>query len=155
EKVAAALLICAPNLPMLFMGQEYGATTPFTYFTDFPDPALGKAVSEGRKKEYASFLGAGFIDPQSAEAFDTSKLDWNQVAEPGHQEMLHFYRDLLALRKSHGCLSNCRKDLTSVDFNDDARWIVVGRRAESGESAIIVCKLNDGRIQIPIAVTAP
>ena len=76
EKVAAALLICAPNIPMLFMGQEYGATTPFTYFTDFPDQELGKAVSEGRKKEYESFLGAGFIDPQSQEAFDTSKLDW-------------------------------------------------------------------------------
>jgi maltooligosyltrehalose trehalohydrolase len=155
EKVAAALLICAPNLPMLFMGQEYGATTPFTYFTDFPDPALGKAVSEGRKKEYASFLGAGFIDPQSPEAFDTSKLDWTQVAQPQHQDMLRFYRALLALRKSHRCLSNCRKDLTAVEFNQDERWIVIERRAESGESVIVVCNLSDQAIQIPVPGNAP
>ena len=51
---------------MFFMGQEYGATTPFTYFTDFQDRDLAKAVSEGRKKEYAGFLDEGFIDPQVA-----------------------------------------------------------------------------------------
>ncbi len=150
EKVAAALLICAPNIPMLFMGQEYGATTPFTYFTDFPDKELGKAVTEGRKKEYASFLAAGFIDPQSEEAFDISKLDWQQVAEPQHQDMLKFYRDLLGLRKRYECLSNCRKDLTAVEFNQDERWITIERRAEAGERAIVVCNLSDKSMQIPI-----
>jgi maltooligosyltrehalose trehalohydrolase len=155
EKVAAALLICAPNIPMLFMGQEYGATTPFTYFTDFPDQELGKAVSEGRKKEYASFLGQGFIDPQSPEAFDTSKLDWRQLAQPQHQDMLKFHRDLLALRKHHKCLSNCRKDLTAVAFNQDARWITIERSDESGERAIIVCSLSDRKNEIPLDLPAP
>ena len=154
EKVAAALLICAPNIPMLFMGQEYGATTPFTYFTDFPDQELGKAVSEGRKKEYASFLGAGFIDPQAREAFDTSKLDWRQMTQPQHQEMLKFHRDLLALRKRHQCLSNCRKDLTAVEFNQDERWITIERGDDSGERAIVVCNLNDKLVEIPINLRA-
>jgi len=155
EKVAAALLVCAPNLPMFFMGQEYGATTTFTYFTDFQDRDLAKAVSEGRKKEYAGFLDEGFIDPQSQEAFDASKLDWQQLQLPQHQETLNFHRDLLALRKRHKCLSNCRKDLTSVDFNQDDRWITIERRDESGERAIIVCNLGDKVVKIPINAGGP
>jgi len=150
EKVAATLLICAPNLPMFFMGQEYGATTSFTYFTDFQDHDLGKAVSEGRKREYQAFLGKGFIDPQSQEAFDTSKLDWRQVAQPPHQDQLKFHRELLALRRRYKCLSNCRKDLTAVEFNQEERWITIERRDESGECASILCNLNDKQIQIPI-----
>ncbi len=155
EKVSAALLICAaPNIPMFFMGQEYGATTPFTYFTDFPDQELGKAVSAGRKKEYASFLGAGFIDPQSPEAFDTSRLDWRQVEQPQHQDMLKFHRDLLALRKHHRSLANCRKDLTAVEFNQGERWIRIERSDESGERAIIVCNLSNQKNEVPVDLGA-
>ena len=150
EKAAAALLICAPNLPMFFMGQEYGATTPFTYFTDFQDRALAKAVSEGRKKEYAGFLEEGFLDPQSQEAFDTSKLDWQQLKQPAHQQILNFHRDLLTLRKRYRCLSNCRKDLTAVEFNQSERWITIERKGEAGERAIIVCNLDDKQTHIPI-----
>jgi len=155
EKVSAALLICAPNLPMLFMGQEYGACTPFTYFTDFQDRDLAKAVSEGRKKEYEGFLDEGFLDPQSQEAFDTSKLDWREMEKPPHQEMLKFHRDLITLRKRHRCLSNCRKDLTSMEYNQDERWITIERRDESGEHAIIVCNLSDKRTDIPVGDAGP
>jgi len=151
EKVAAAILICTPNLPMFFMGQEYGATTPFTYFTDFQDRDLARAVSEGRKKEYEGLLDEGFLDPQSEEAFETSKLKWEQLREPMHREMLEFHRALLALRKRHKCLSNCRKDLTAVEFNQTERWITIERRDPSGERAIIVCNLSDYKIGIPIA----
>jgi maltooligosyltrehalose trehalohydrolase len=150
EKVSAALLICAPNLPMLFMGQEYGAETIFTYFTDFQDRDLGRAVSEGRKKEYEGFLDQGFINPQSHEAFDSSKLDWRELEKPDHQEMLRFHRELLALRRAHQCLSNCRKDLTTVEFDEEQRWISIERRDESGERAIIVCNLSDKATAIPI-----
>lgn len=150
EKAAAALMICAPNLPMFFMGQEYGASTIFTYFTDFQDRELAKAVSEGRKKEYEGFLDEGFIDPQSQEAFDSSKLDWGEVEQPRHQELLKFHRELLGLRKRHKCLSNCRKDLTSVEFNLAERWITIERRDESGDRAILVCNLNDQRVEVLI-----
>ncbi|HLI80775.1 MAG TPA: malto-oligosyltrehalose trehalohydrolase [Candidatus Binataceae bacterium] len=150
EKAAAALMICAPNLPMFFMGQEYGASTIFTYFTDFQDRDLANAVSEGRKKEYEGFLDEGFIDPQSQEAFDSSKLDWREVEQPRHQELLKFHRELLALRKRHKCLSNCRKDLTSVEFNQAERWITIERRDDSGERALIVCNLDNQRVEIPI-----
>ena len=151
EKIAAALLICTPNLPLFFMGQEFGTKSPFTYFTDFQDHALGRAVSEGRKKEYEGFLGAGFIDPQSTEAFTSSKLRWEELGEPAHDDMLRFHRDLLALRKQHRCLSNCRKDLTSVEFDGTANWITLQRRGESGEFAVIACNLGERRLAIPLA----
>jgi maltooligosyltrehalose trehalohydrolase len=135
---------------MFFMGQEFGTTTPFTYFTDFQDRNLARAVSEGRKKEYEGFLDEGFIDPQSPEAFDTSKLEWQQAGQSPHKEMLQFHRDLLALRKRHRCLSNCRKDLTSVEFDEAQRWICMERRDESGERAIIACNLSDRKVEIPL-----
>jgi maltooligosyltrehalose trehalohydrolase len=151
EKIAAALLVCAPNLPLFFMGQEFGSTSPFTYFTDFQDRGLARAVSEGRKREYPGFLAAGFIDPQSPAAFEGSKLRWEQVAEPAHEEMLRFHRELLALRKRHRCLSNCRKDLTSVEFDGSARWMTVVRHDPSGGYAVIVCNLAGRRLAIPLA----
>jgi maltooligosyltrehalose trehalohydrolase len=155
EKASAAILICAPNLPLLFMGQEYGATSIFTYFTDFQDRDLAKAVSEGRKQEYEGFLGEGFIDPQSPEAFESSKLNWREMENPEHQEMLKFHRDLIALRKRHECLANCRKDLTAVEFNQDEQWITIERCDESGQRAIIVCNLSDKQANIPVGGSRP
>lgn len=151
EKIAAALLVCAPNLPLFFMGQEFGTKSQFTYFTDFQDHALARAVSEGRKKEYEGFLGAGFIDPQSPEAFASSKLRWEEIGDPAHDEILRFHRELLALRKRHRCLSNCRKDLTSVEFDGTGNWITLERGDDSTERAVIVCNLSGRRLAIPIA----
>jgi maltooligosyltrehalose trehalohydrolase len=151
EKIAAALLVCAPNLPLFFMGQEFATRSPFTYFTDFQDHALARAVSEGRKKEYEGFLGAGFIDPQSPEAFASSKLRWEELGNPEHDAMLQFHRELLALRRRHRALSNCRKDLTRVEFDGNAKWLVLERRDDSGECALIACNLGERRMAIPIA----
>ena len=68
-----------------------------------------------------------------------------------HREMLEFHRALLTLRKHHKCLSNYRKDLIAVDFNDRERWITIERRDPSGERALVVCNLSDHKIEIPIA----
>ena len=154
EKISAALLICAPNLPMFFMGQEYGATSIFTYFTDFQDRDLAKAVSAGRKKEYEGFLDEGFIDPQSKEAFAASKLDRREMEKPEQRAILKFHRDLLALRKSHQCLSNCRKDLTAMEFDEKQRWIRLERRDDDGACAIIMCNMGDKQTTIPIDACA-
>jgi len=156
EKAAAALLLCAPNLPMFFMGQEYGASTIFTYFTDFQDRELAKAVSEGRKKEYQGFLDEGFIDPQTEDAFNSSKLNWRELNEPRNQEMLKFHRDLLALRRQHRCLSNCRKDLTSVEFSEAEKWIILERRDHFEQfRALIVCSFADQQMEISLPGFGP
>jgi maltooligosyltrehalose trehalohydrolase len=152
QRTAAALLLCAPNLPLLFMGQEWGEDAPFLYFTSHTDEELGRAVREGRKEEYASFMEAeeigassmdeGFADPQDEKTFERSKLTWSQQEEAPHAEILRFYRDLIALRKVHPSLSNCDKSLTRVQYDESERWIAIERGDASGEAALLVCNLG-------------
>jgi maltooligosyltrehalose trehalohydrolase len=157
QKLAAMVLICAPNLPLIFMGQEFGATTPFLYFTSFIDPELARAVSEGRKKEYASFLkDKPFSDPQSPETFARSRLQWDQAGHAPHSQILAFHRDLIALRKKLPCLSNCRKDLTRVEFSEEPAWMTIERGAAgAGADALVVCNFNRDPQTVPILARAP
>jgi len=100
-KAAAALLLTTPFTPLLFQGEEWAASTPFQYFTDHADPGLGKAVAEGRRREFAAFgwNPAQVPDPQDPGTFERSRLDWDEVNEPYHRGMLKWYRDLIALRR--------------------------------------------------------
>lgn len=99
--LAAALLLLAPETPLLFMGQEYDETNPFLFFTDYGDPHLQKAVSEGRRHEFRAFGAPDepLSDPQDPATFVRSKLNW-QLAE-GDNPMLTWYRALLELRKKY------------------------------------------------------
>ena len=99
--LAAALLLLSPETPLLFMGQEFDETNPFLFFTDYGDPALQKAVSEGRQQEFKDFDFAGeeVPDPQDPATFMHSKLNW-QLTQ-GENPMLEWYGALLALRKKH------------------------------------------------------
>jgi maltooligosyltrehalose trehalohydrolase len=143
QRLAAVILMCAPNLPMLFMGEEFGASAPFNYFTSFAEPALAKAVSEGRRREYQSFFrGRPFPDPQAPETFAGSQIDWAETARTPHRELLALNRALILLRKQNRFLSNCRKDLTEVDFSEDERWMVMRRGDSLGGSALLFCNLS-------------
>ena len=143
ERLAAALLVCAPYLPMLFMGQEYGETAPFHYFTSHGDTALADAVREGRRREFAAFVSAEeFADPQAEETFLASKLDWSKPGEGPGAGLLHLYRTLFALRREHASLRNCRKDLTRVEANEERRWLVMERGDDSDDRTLLVCNLS-------------
>jgi maltooligosyltrehalose trehalohydrolase len=98
-RLAAALLLLAPETPLLFMGQEYGELAPFLFFTDYGDPGLQKAVREGRRREFEHFVAFGgeVPDPQDPQTFENSKLRWGQQKQG--QEMLEWYRKLIALRR--------------------------------------------------------
>ena len=104
-RAASALLLFCPALPLLFMGQEWAASTPFQYFTDH-EPTLGAAVREGRKEEFADFPGFGdetgqpAPDPQAVATFLASKLEWEELQDPDHAHTLELYRDLLRLRRT-------------------------------------------------------
>jgi maltooligosyltrehalose trehalohydrolase len=97
--LAAALLLLAPETPLLFMGQEYDEPNPFQFFTDYGDPALQQAVREGRRQEFKDFDFHGVPDPQDPATFDRSKLNW-QLAQ-GENPMLDWYTSLLALRRKY------------------------------------------------------
>ncbi len=147
HKLAAALLLCSPYIPLLFMGEEFADPGPFLYFTSHTDPALARAVSEGRRNEH----GEDFPDPQSEQAFKKSKITWPSLQQPRHAAMRRFYSDLIALRKRYKCLSNCRKDLTQVEINEEAGWLKLERRDASGERALLICNFAS----TPLAIDLP
>jgi maltooligosyltrehalose trehalohydrolase len=96
---ASALVLLGSGLPLLFMGEEYGETAPFLYFTSHSDPALAKAVSEGRKKEFIAKGAHEIPDPQDEETFRRSKLSHRRDGR--HGALREHYRALLALRRKH------------------------------------------------------
>jgi maltooligosyltrehalose trehalohydrolase len=128
-RVAAALVLTAPFTPMLFMGEEWGASTPWQYFTSFEDADLGRAVSEGRRREFASHGWAveEVPDPQDPATFERSRLDWSELGKDPHAGLLDWYRRLIALRRAYPELADPRLDRVTVRWDEDARWLVVGR----------------------------
>ncbi len=127
-RMAAALVLCSPFVPMLFQGEEWGAFTPFQYFTDHPDPELGRAVSEGRRREFAAFgwKPEDVPDPQDPATFERSKLDWAEPGTSPHAELLEWHRRLVALRREHRLHEG---GFASVDvrYDEDGRWFVLDR----------------------------
>jgi maltooligosyltrehalose trehalohydrolase len=107
---------------MLFMGEEWGASTPWLYFTDHTDPAVAEAVREGRRAEFGShgWSPDGVPDPQDPATFERSKLDWSEIGSDPHSRLLDWYRRLLALRREHPDLSDPSLDHTDVRYDDGA-----------------------------------
>ena len=127
--IGAALVLTSPYTPMLFMGEEWGASTPWRYFTDHQEPELAEAVRTGRRREFAEhgWDADEIPDPQDPETWRSSVLDWSELDRPPHAELLAWYRDLLALRARTPELRDDR--LASVDIAYDAGgdWLVVTR----------------------------
>ena len=128
-RIAAGLVLTAPFTPMLFMGEEWGADTPWQFFTDHTDPFFAEAVSNGRRSEFArhGWEFAEVPDPQDKETFLRSKLDWSQPAGEPHASLLDWHRSLLALRRSRTELTDPRLDAVRVEYDEDDRWLVVHR----------------------------
>jgi maltooligosyltrehalose trehalohydrolase len=128
-KLAAGLVLTGPYTPMLFMGEEWGADTPWQYFTDHIEPWLAEAVAEGRRAEFAEhgWAAADVPDPQDEATFLRSKLDWTQRDREPHLGILAWYRELIALRRSRPELTDPRLDRVRADFDEAARWLMVRR----------------------------
>ncbi len=99
---AAETVLRSPFIPLLFMGEEWGASAPFQYFADHQDPLLAQAISEGRRHEFAAFGWdpAGVPDPQDLATFERSKLDWSEVHHGDHAALLEVYRELIRTRQA-------------------------------------------------------
>jgi maltooligosyltrehalose trehalohydrolase len=146
-KVAAALVLLSPFVPMLFMGEEWGASTPFQYFTDHGDPDLGRAVSNGRRSEFASFgwKPEDVPDPQDVATFERSKLDWSEVSEPSHADLLAWHTSLIALRRSVPGATDGDMGRVRVRFDEDDRWLVMER-----EALTVAVNLGDAERRVPV-----
>jgi maltooligosyltrehalose trehalohydrolase len=128
-KVGAVLLLTAPFTPMLWMGEEWAASTPWPFFTSHPEPDLGEAVRKGRLEEFAKhgWDSSKVPDPQDPRTFTSAKLLWAETVEPAHAELLETYRTLLRLRRDIPELADPALDQVATEFDDDERWLVVHR----------------------------
>ena len=129
--IGAALVITSPYTPMLFMGEEWGASTPWRFFTDHEEPELAEAVRTGRRREFAAFGWEAdeIPDPQDPETWRSSVLDWAEMDRSPHRELLGWYRDLLALRARSDELRDDRLVAVDLTYDVDGSWLVVSRGA--------------------------
>ncbi|CAG7574433.1 maltooligosyltrehalose trehalohydrolase [Barrientosiimonas humi] len=139
----AALLLTSPYTPMLFMGEEWGASTPWQYFTDHEDPELARAVSQGRRAEFAEHGWADQVpDPQARGTADASTLRWEELREPEHARLLEWYATLIRLRRE-------RPELRDPALGrEDVRREGGVLRVRRGEHLLLV-NLGDETLDLP------
>jgi maltooligosyltrehalose trehalohydrolase len=146
-KVGAALVLCAPFIPMLFQGEECGATTPFQYFTNHKDAELGRAVSAGRRSEFAAFgwRPEDIPDPQDSATFLRSKLAGIRPENEPQACLIEWHRRLIGLRHAEPDLTDGRLDRVDVQYSEEQRWLALRRGAIT-----LVCNLHAEGREIPL-----
>jgi maltooligosyltrehalose trehalohydrolase len=150
-RAASLLLLFLPMTPLLFMGQEWGASTPFLYFTDH-DPELGKLVSEGRRREFAAFAEFAeperqlqIPDPQSPGTFWASKLRWAERELPEHAQTLALYREALRLRRTDPVLAHASREELLAQASDGALMV---QRWRENERRVLVMNLSGAELSL-------
>ncbi|HEX2134068.1 MAG TPA: malto-oligosyltrehalose trehalohydrolase [Actinophytocola sp.] len=126
----AAIVLCSPYTPMLFMGEEWAASSPWQFFASFTDPDLATAVRDGRRKEFAEHgWGESEVpDPMDPATVARSTLRWSELREPDHRTVYETYRALIALRRAHPELADPRLDRFRVDVHDSCLVLHRGER---------------------------
>ncbi|WP_066462272.1 malto-oligosyltrehalose trehalohydrolase [Sanguibacter suarezii] len=126
---AAALVLTSAFTPMLFMGEEWGASTPWLFFADFPDPDLARAVTHGRRAEFAAhgWATADVPDPQDPLTFERSRLDWSEPDDPRHAQLLSWHRRLVELRRTVPALSSGDRGTVRVHAGPGEGLLIVER----------------------------
>lgn len=177
-KIGAALVLTSPYVPMLFQGEESGADSPFLYFVDFEDePDLAQAVSEGRCREFSAFgwKPEEIPDPNDESTFERSKLNWSDLSQHEHADMLHWYKSLIKLRRTLSPLTSGRLDLIRATPDMQSRTLIIDRGnvrvvcnfsneplsvrgLSDGDSVFLAshpdCKTASGEISIPASSVA-
>ncbi|MYY00213.1 malto-oligosyltrehalose trehalohydrolase [Streptomyces sp. SID486] len=161
---AATLTLTAPFTPMLFMGEEWAAGTPWQFFTDHTDPELADAVRRGRRREFAAHGWAeeDVPDPQDPATRERSCLDWSEPERAPHARVLAWYRQLIALRRAQPDLTDPDLADTKVAYDEGARWLAFRRgdvrvAVNLGKDPVKI-PLGTGRVEVLAAwepVTAP
>jgi maltooligosyltrehalose trehalohydrolase len=134
-KLAAGITVLSPFLPLVFMGEEYGETTPFQYFTSHGDPQLGEAVRRGRENEFVAFGWKGGIpDPQAESTFAASKLSHSVATSEPHRTLRRFYRMLLAFRRNRRI--GCARQASVTEFSSEKAVLLIQTTDKSRLAAL-------------------
>ncbi|NHA67531.1 malto-oligosyltrehalose trehalohydrolase [Phycicoccus flavus] len=152
QAAGAALYLLAPTTPMLFMGEEWAASTPWQFFTSFAEDWLADAVREGRRAEFG---GHGWSadevpDPQDPATRDRSVLDWSEVEDADHARMLRWYADLIGLRTRLLPGGPTRLDDVTVAVDEGARTLVLRHAPADSAPYAVVVALDEGRLDVPV-----
>jgi maltooligosyltrehalose trehalohydrolase len=139
-KIAAAVVLTSPFIPLIFQGEEWAASSPFQYFADHDDPKVAKSVSEGRKREFRAFgWDPDMIpDPEDPATFERCKLKWDELGERKHREMHDWYKDLIRLRRATPSLNDGGAGRTRFQFDEEEKWFSMMR----GDITLI-CNLGE------------
>lgn len=142
-KFGAGVVLLSPYLPMIFMGEEYAADTPFLFFTNFGDPALREAVRKGRAESFAAFNMEGMgADPESEDTFQACKLNHSERHQGHHAVLLAFYAELIRLRKSIPALSHLNKAQMEV-IGFERQGVLFMRRWHNRSEVCVLFNLNE------------
>jgi maltooligosyltrehalose trehalohydrolase len=143
---AALLTLCGPFTPMLFMGEEWAASTPFQFFTSHPEPDLGRVTAEGRLEEFERMGWDASVvpDPQDPATFERSKLDWTEISKGRHARLLEVYRSLAALRRSLPELTDPAFSSFTASVHEDTRVFTLSRGG-----VLIAVNFSDARVGLP------
>jgi len=149
-KLAAAVIILSPYVPLLFMGEEYGEEAPFLYFVSHSDPDLIEAVRKGRREEFIEFNWQGEPpDPQSQETFIESKINWERRKERRHKILLDFYKKLIGLRKETPALQKLDKKNLDVWGLEQERAVFMTRWNHGNKSRVFcIFNFNHGSLSL-------
>jgi maltooligosyltrehalose trehalohydrolase len=144
--LAAVLTLATPYTPMLFMGEEWGASTPWQFFTSHPEPELGRATAEGRIAEFERMGWDPDVvpDPQDPATFQHSKLDWDELGEPAHRRLYALYRELIALRRTLPELGGAVLGDLSAEADETSRTIALRAR-----DVVVFANLGDDDWTVP------
>ncbi len=151
-KLAAALYLLSPFVPLVFMGEEYGETAPFPYFVSHSEPALIEAVRRGRREEFAVFRRQGEIpDPQDEATFESARLHHHLRQASEHRTLLAYYQALIRLRQQVPALRNPDRKTMKVTSDEKAKilWL---HRWQSGSEAVIIynCGEDESVVNLPV-----
>jgi maltooligosyltrehalose trehalohydrolase len=150
RRLAAALLLLSPYVPLLFMGEEYGERRPFQYFVSHTEPELVHAVREGRRREFAAFgWEAEVPDPQSEKTFEQSTLDRSVCASGAHAQLASLYARLLGIRRTEPALVPGFAAV-QVEADADAGWVRVSLTREGARGLMAVFNFADEARTVPL-----
>jgi maltooligosyltrehalose trehalohydrolase len=150
-KLAAALLLLSPYVPLLFMGEEYNESAPFQYFVSHSDRDLVAAVRKGRNEEFESFGWAGEVpDPQAEATFERSRIHYELRETGDHATLREMYRELLSIRRAEPALRPGAARIT-VRSDADARWVAMRLDAPGARSLLALFNLANEERRIPLA----